>query len=325
MPLSLRTVFVFCLVVLSGVQARAVVVAWESITSTTTQGTPSVGPLGYVYENDVTVVTSFSSGGDTFTPLIEFPASEFILKSNPAQTRVWYERNEIANGSLPTGYTGSPLADLDDMFDVPLRINFGSDDTFRKTLDSIYFTDQVGVQINDPVALTDAGVSVLERGANDNNFSVRLVLGVDGTGAPTAFSPTVTIAGGDPFGSGVASMRHALWDSANTNGVGPFDDPDDLDRVQQIGGLLLTFDEFGLSVGDRVYGYEIAAAASGTRTGLDLLASGAAFIKDTLPDGALTIIPSPEPTGGLTMLGILITLSLGFWRQRDPNWNGEQS
>ncbi|MDA7666285.1 hypothetical protein N8652_01445 [bacterium] len=65
-------------------------------------------------------------------------------------------------------------------------------------------------------------------------------------------------------------MHHALWDSATNDGDGPFDQPDDIDRFQNIGGLLLTFDQFKINVGDRVYGYEISAADNGPRTGLDL-------------------------------------------------------
>ena len=57
-------------------------------------------------------------------------------------------------------------------------------------------------------------------------------------------------------------MHHALWDSATNDGDGPFDQPDDIDRFQNIGGLLLTFDQFEINVGDRVYGYEVSAADS---------------------------------------------------------------
>jgi exosortase/archaeosortase family protein len=78
---------------------------------------------------------------------------------------------------------------------------------------------------------------------------------------------------------------------------------------------LLTFNLFGLTVGDRVYGYEIASASSS----LDLLPSGAAFISDTLPPGALTIIvPSPEPESCFVVLGLLVGTSLLWHRQRRP-------
>ena len=292
-------------------------IAWDSITSTTTEGTPTTDPNnGYLYENDVTVVTSFTAGAGTYSPLINYPLVDFTFKANPVQTRVWYERNDIPSNGNPTGYTGNALVDLHDMFDTPLRINYGSDDTFVKTLDSIRFSDTTGVEIAGAAALTGAGVSLIERGANDTNFEVRLITSVDGSGNALTFSPTVHVTSSDPFGSGVANMHHALWDSATTNGIGPFDEPDDLDRFQDIGGLLLTFDEFGLSVGDRVFGYEVAAPATGGRPGLDLLPSGAAFQLDTLPPGALVVVPSPEPESGVVVLGILFGLSAIWYRQR---------
>lgn len=295
----------------------AALVAWDSITTSTTEGTPTIDPNnGYLYENDVTVVTSFTAGGNTYEPLIEYPVGDFDLKANPVATRVWYERNNIPSNGNDTGYTGNALVDLADMFDTPLRINYGSDDTFNRTLEALRFTGTTGVQLNDPLALTDAGVSIIERGANDNNFDIRLVMSVDGAGNALTFSPEVTIVGGDPFGGGVANVPHALWDSATNDGDGPFDDPDDIDRTQNIGGLLLTFDQFGISVGDRVYGYEISAAASGSRTGLDLLPSGAAFRRDTLPDAALTIVPSPEPGNGFLVLSMVLGISALMHRQR---------
>lgn len=302
---------------LASPSALAALVSWDSITTSTSEGTPSIDPNnGYLYENDITVVTSFSAGGGTHEPLIEYPQVDFDFKTNPVATRVWYERNDLPSNGNDTGYTGNALVDLEDMFAIPLRINYGSDDTFNRTLEAIRFTSTTGVQLNDPLALTDAGVSIIERGANDRNIDMRLVMSVDGAGNALTYSSEVTIGGGDPFGGGVANMQHALWDSATNDGNGPFDDPDDLDRNQNIGGLLLTFDQFGISVGDRVYGYEISAASSGPRTGLDLLPSGAAFRRDTLPDAALTVVPSPEPTNGFVVLSLVLGLSVLLHRQR---------
>ena len=59
------------------------------------------------------------------------------------------------------------------MFDTPLRINFGSDNSFVRTLDAIGSISVIGVQINDPLALTGAGVSVIERG-ECNSLAVEL-------------------------------------------------------------------------------------------------------------------------------------------------------
>jgi hypothetical protein len=101
--------------------------------------------------------------------------------------------------------------------------------------------------------------------------------------------------------------------------VGPFDIPNDLNRTQEIGGLLITFDEFGLSVGDRVFGYEISVPASGSRPGLDLLPSAAAFLKDSLPGDAVSLVSvTPEPQNTLLLLSFAMGLTLLLRRQRLP-------
>lgn len=71
--------------------APAALVSWDSFTTSTTEGTPSIDPNnGYLYENDVTVVTTFTAGGSTYEPWVEFPQVDFDFKTNPVATRVWY-------------------------------------------------------------------------------------------------------------------------------------------------------------------------------------------------------------------------------------------
>ena len=146
---------------LAGQPLLGALVGCDTIATVTTQGTPTTDPSnGYLYENDVTVVTSFTAGGATYEPLVEYPKAAFDLKVGRDATRVWYERNNLPSNGNDTGYTGNALADLDHMFDTPLRINFGSDNTFVRTLEALRFTSVKGVQLNEPLALTDAGVSV---------------------------------------------------------------------------------------------------------------------------------------------------------------------
>ncbi len=54
------------------------VVAWDSMTTNTMDGVSSTGSNGYLFENDVTVVTSFGAGGDTYTLFVEFPTKGFL-------------------------------------------------------------------------------------------------------------------------------------------------------------------------------------------------------------------------------------------------------
>ncbi|MDA7666284.1 hypothetical protein N8652_01440 [bacterium] len=159
---TLRSLIIWGLLLASPLTPAALV-SWDSFTTSTTEGTPSIDPNnGYLYENDVTVVTTFTAGGSTYEPWVEFPQADFDFKTNPVATRVWYEQNDMPSNGNDTGYTGSALVDLADMFSTPLRINYGSDDTFNRSLDAVRFTSMTGVQLNDPLALKDAGVSIIK-------------------------------------------------------------------------------------------------------------------------------------------------------------------
>ena len=68
---------------------KAALVAWDSIKPSTSEGTPSIDPNnGYLYEIDVTVVTSFTAGGTTYESLVEYPVADFDFKAGFVATRV---------------------------------------------------------------------------------------------------------------------------------------------------------------------------------------------------------------------------------------------
>ncbi|WP_417849993.1 hypothetical protein [Thalassoglobus sp.] len=318
-----KILFCATFVVSLATSSEAALIAFDSVTTTVVEGTPeSVGGFTngptHTFHNDQTIVTSLSAGSTQYNPVLGFDRMSFTLKANPNPTRVFYERGGTALSGDSLSFTGSPLADLYDMFDTPLVINYGSDDTFVKSLDSIRFWSSTSISPTSNDGLTRAGVSIIERGANDNNFRVRAITSLNG-GNPDGVTDWLLIGGGDPFGNGVRNLNHALYDSETTNGIGPFTQASvsEQNRNQQIGALLIPFADFGLSIGDRIYGYEIAVNTSGSRTGLDLL-SGATSLVENGVTGFEFIGPMTSQTPELPFANVLMGVGFGFvgWYRR---------
>ena len=288
--------------------AEAAIITWDSIQTSTTSGTQSVDPItGRTFENDVKVITSFDdAGGETYTPAVTFSQTSFTVQPSPGRPRILYERTGNLDGGGEVTYAGSPASQLSDVFGTPLRIDAGTTNIFRNTVESARFYGLDSVRIDQNDALDQAGVSVLDLGANDgdsggannDSFRVRLITGLDINGAPVSYSSYVSVNDNDPFGTGVGAannINYDRWRPTNTGVGGPFDVLVSEDTTRRFGGILMTFRDFGIGIGDKVYGYEIANEAAGENTRLDLIPSGAVFSAASLPAGALTLLPSPEP------------------------------
>ncbi len=309
--------FLFCAfcAALVASYSEAAVITFNSVTTETIDGIPqSVGGFSngpsHTFHNDQTFIRSLSAGGTRYNPVLGFNQMSYTVKSNPNPTRVFYGTGGAALPGDSRSFSGSPLTDLHDMFDTPLVINYGSDDTFVKSLDSIRFWSSTAISPTTNDGLTRAGVSIIERGANDNNFRVRAITSLSG-GTPNGVTDWLLINDRDPFGRGVRNLNHGLYDSATRDGVGPFLRASTQNRNQQIGALMIPFIDFGLSIGDQIYGYEIAVNTSGSRTGLDLLSGATSLVEDGVT-GFELIGPETAHMPEHPLANILLAVGFGF-------------
>jgi len=219
-----------------------------------------------------------------FTPVIEFD----IVNTSQVNgdIRVWYRQD----GSS-TSFFGSPIADNQELLGSVLRISHDSDNTFSYFRD-LSFTSLTSYTVKD--AATD-GFSMFERGGNDT-VQIRAVTSIDALGTPTGFTPFFTV-GSSTWGD-IEQVSYTIFDSGSGNTDGPYEGLHQANGTQPISAVVVSFDSFGLSSGDTVYGYQFANTG-----GLDYIPSAAVV------EGA--VIPEPQ-----TSLLLFVTLASALGRRR---------
>ncbi len=148
------------------------------------------------------------------------------------------------------------------------------------------------------------GFLVMDRGGNDR-FKIAVILAVDTNGLPTAFSRPVSVLDSDWGPSGITLATTVM--RGYTEGGAPLR-PSARTTSQSLSGVYLSWDQFGLTTNDMVYGYSLAgndvstngahwtqvtnAAYFPTNTtvdsafgGLDLISGGAMFFDEVLEVG----------------------------------------
>lgn len=289
---------ILCFGLSGGGAAAGLVTLTAGTTTTTGGGATTQGGFSngtHTFHNQAITLTSLSAGANTYSPDFGFSKVDGTLMTGAALSKMYY-----FEGGTPisgTSYTGEYAPDLDSLFDTPFQINVGSDNTLAETFDSVRIWDNRKLTVQNNDGLVNAGVSIVERGANDDDFRVRLITSLDGTGTPDSFSSWVTVNAGDPFGAGLSldGSSATIDFDIYQDSTAPFDG-EYLNFVggssQNIGGLLITTDEFGLNIGDSFYGYELAVLTSGGRTGLDLIPGGGVLQLN----GTNGITAAPEPS-----------------------------
>jgi|GEM_PF-2346790 len=292
----IRIISLFSLILSAGT-ASAVILSWDNFTTTVIQGVATTED-GLTYRNDVELIDTFTAGGTEYINIIGYKLTSAEFLAEPTLSSIYYERT-----NQPNEFTSRKLTSIYDAFENSLEVGAGSDTTFE-LVSSLVFTNPQGTLISGTLGLTQAGLSVVERGGNDTDFTVRAVTAIDSSGVATDFSAPVFINSVDPFGPDiVGQMRnYAVYDSLTTDGLGPYS-KFDITASQNIGGIFITFDTFGIEIGTIVYGYEISAS---TDSGLDLLAGAATFSNELITQGELIIVPEPATVS--LLLGIICLL-----------------
>lgn len=109
------------------------------------------------------------------------------------------------------------------------------------------------VASTDPTQLDEAGHIVMEKSGN-NPVKVAAITAIDGAGNPTAFKPTrVTINSSDYGRTGANINNNFLVDPSTSGGVS---NPEyDRQSNEQVGGVLVTLEDFGIGAGEVYYGF----------------------------------------------------------------------
>ena len=204
--------------------------------------------------------------------------------------------------SLVTTMVNSLRSDLVNRGADNVFCNVGNGDGNNNNIERIDYVFNAGFPYYN---FTDQrGFLVMDRGGNDR-FKIAVITAVDTNGMPTVFSRPVTVMDTEWGPSGI-TLETTVMRGYTENGQ-PLK-PSARTTTQPLSGVFLSWDQFGLTTNDMVYGYSLAAndvstngahwtqvtnaayfptntTDSNTFGGLDLISGGAMFFDEVLEVG----------------------------------------
>ena len=160
------------------------------------------------------------------------------------------------------------------------------------------------------------GFLVMDRGGNDR-FKIAAITAVDSNGLPAAFSRPVSVLESDWGPSGITLETTVM--RGYTEGGQPLR-PSARTSVQSLSGVYLSWDQFGLTTNDMVYGYSLAAN--------DVTTNGALWLQVTNPACFPTNTTVESQYGGLDLIsgGAMFfdeVLEVGIGDRVWEDWDGD--
>lgn len=160
------------------------------------------------------------------------------------------------------------------------------------------------------------GFLVMDRGGNDR-FKIAVITAIDANGLPAAFSRPVSVLESDWGPSGITLATTVM--RGYTEGGQPLR-PSARTSVQSLSGVYLSWDLFGLTTNDMVYGYSLAAN--------DVTTNGALWLQVTNPACFPTNTTVESQYGGLDLIsgGAMFfdeSLEVGIGDRVWEDWNGD--
>lgn len=163
------------------------------------------------------------------------------------------------------------------------------------------------------------GFLVMDRGGNDR-FKIAVILAVDSNGMPTAFSRPVSVSNSDWGSSGITLDTTVM--RGYTEGGAPLK-PSARTGTQPLSGVFLSWDQFGLTTNDMVYGYSLAGNDVTTNGAYWTQVTNAAYFpRNTTVDsnyGGLDLI-----SGGAMFFDEVLEVGIGDRVWEDYNGDGVQ-
>ncbi|NCA81230.1 MAG: DUF11 domain-containing protein [Opitutae bacterium] len=276
-------------------------------------------PTGTVYnlafnssEQNNLIIQGFETGTNVYNYVQLAQRINIVRVDNPVVTGlhniVFFEEDSVASSnvnlkpSLVSTMVNSLRSDLVNRGADNVFANQGDGNGNNNNIERIDYIFNAGFPYYN---FTDQrGFLVMDRGGNDR-FKIAVITAVDTNGLPAAFSRPVTVLDSDWGPSGITMETTVM--RGYTEGGSPLR-PSARTSMQSLSGVYLSWDQFGLTTNDMVYGYSLAANDVSTNGahwtqvtnhlyfptnttvdsafgGLDLISGGAMFFDQVLEVG----------------------------------------
>ena len=277
-----------------------------------------------VGEQNNLIIRGFETGTNVYNYVQLAQRINIVRVDNPVVTGlhniVFFEESSVAGANVDL--KPSLVATMVDSLRSDL-VNRGADNVFanqgdgngnNNNIERIDYIFNAGFPYYN---FTDQrGFLVMDRGGNDR-FKIAAIIAVDANGLPAAFSRPVTVLESDWGPSGITLETTVM--RGYTEGAQPLR-PSARTSVQSLSGVYLSWDQFGLTTNDMVYGYSLAAN--------DVTTNGALWLQVTNPACFPTNTTVESQFGGLDLIsgGAMFfdeVLEVGIGDRVWEDWNGD--
>ncbi len=272
------------------------------------------------------IIDGFETGTNVFN-YIQLAQQINIIRINGAVTGqhniVFFEEETISGTnvdlkpSLVTTMINSLRSDLVNRGADNVFANQGDGNGNNNNIERIDYVFNAGFPYYN---FTDQrGFLVMDRGGNDR-FKIAVILAVNSNGMPTAFSRPVSVSDAD-WGSSGITLDTTVMRGYTEDGQ-PLK-PSARTSTQPLSGVFLSWDQFGLTTNDMVYGYSLAGNDVTTNGAYwTQVTNSAYFPTNTTVDsnfGGLDLI-----SGGAMFFDEVLEVGIGDRVWEDYNGNGVQ-
>lgn len=287
-------------------------------------------PAGTVYdlnfnvgEQNNLIIRGFETGTNVFN-YIQLAQKINIVRVDGSVTGqhniVFFEESSVAGTnvdlkpSLVTTMINSLRSDLVNRGADNVFANQGDGNGNNNNIERIDYVFNAGFPYYN---FTDQrGFLVMDRGGNDR-FKIAVILAVDSNEMPTAFSRPVSVLDSEWGPSGITLDTTVM--RGYTESGAPLK-PSARTSTQPLSGVFLSWDQFGLTTNDMVYGYSLAAN--------DTTTNGAYWLQVTNPIYFPTNTTVDSAFGGLDLIsgGAMFfdeVLEVGIGDRVWEDWDGD--
>lgn len=270
-----------------------------------------------------------SGSNENVATLVSITANGTTYDYDPFRTEVVFRRvdNPVFSGSRDIlfyyGSLSSNNLRLRAPYEPNMEVAFTSNTNILRGSDNLFSNERTGsggenfnnierldiiIEGGEYLYKADAqGFSVLERGDENlhDPFVIAVITDIDASGMPSAYSNIIRVESSD-YGTANPFVGMDGYALRRDNGTGDLQYSASIGS-QGIGGIYFTFSDFGVTDGQKVYGYSVAAAdfpSTGTSADFVDYTNPTFFPLNTLGAAA------SGNHGGLDMIGLT-----GFYRE----------